>query len=52
MMEWIFVLNHLSSDAAVKLSEGRFEDIITGTVHQETIILSPNGVVILVQQTN
>lgn len=49
---YYFVLNHLSSDASVKLPQGRFEDLITGTFYQDSVSLPPNEVVILVKQTN
>ena len=42
-----FYLNHGDSKRQVELPEGKYEDILTGTVHKGTLNLAKYGVSIL-----
>jgi len=45
-----FYLNHGDTETEVKLAEGKYEDLLTGTIHEGTLNLAKYGVSILVKK--
>ena len=49
--DYSFYLNHGETEKQVKLPEGKYEDMLTGTVHQGALYLARYGVSILRKTT-
>jgi beta-galactosidase len=44
---YCFYLNHGETDKAIKLPSGKYEDVVTGTMHERTLRLAKYGVSVL-----